>query len=836
MPKTSYAAGTRRFLALSALSALPSFAGFAGFAGFTSSFFVSGTAAAQGTPAPGGAPAGRAGAPPAAASSPAPTSAAATLPPRDANAPMVDPQTGIADPLGPAPKVGERPAAAAPGAPADASGSGAGGAGGAGAATSANELPPAGDATEAPEGDQTWAERDRQVNESSTLSGGVGLLHLQHAQGLAPGQFNLAFVAEYFAAGFLCTSNFPCTNQSGGPLITSDQMNHIGGNIALTMGLTKWLEGYLGTSAYANSDTANQPSLLQVLGDTNLGLKAYGHIGKVLNVGGGAELWLINGTGAVGVAGGGTSAKFRGLATADLRNTEKHTPLRLSLNLTYSLDNTADVVSDYEAQKGAPITRIERYGLGINRVDHFDIGLGVEGFFVGERVRPFIEYNLMVPINRQNYACPTTNASFDNCLATDQLAPSKLTIGGRFLPWKHGFSVTAALDIGVTGQNDFIEEMAPIPPWTLYLGAGWTVDTWDRPPVVETKIVERGTAAPPPLGHIKGYVDEVGKPEVGVPNAIVSFANHPDITALATGPDGRFATLGLPPGKYDLAVKADGYKDGTCSVTLAEPPPATDTASAPPLPAEGDKSAPAPASGPPVNLDSKVTCSLESLPKVGKVSGHVRDAETRSGVGGAALKLTDSGGHEFTQTADANGNFHFEGLAPAGYQLAASADQYMNDVESVDVKPRQDAEVNVILMKRPKVALVAVTQKEITIRQQVQFATDSATILPASTGLLTEIADVLERNPRIHKVEIQGHTDSNGDDAHNQTLSDDRANSVRAWLVSHGVGSDRLIAKGYGETKPLVPNVTDSNRQRNRRVQFIILDQDKAPPMPGGAF
>ncbi len=210
--------------------------------------------------------------------------------------------------------------------------------------------------------------------------------------------------------------------------------------------------------------------------------------------------------------------------------------------------------------------------------------------------------------------------------------------------------------------------------------------------------------------------------------------------------------------------------------------------------------------------------------------GRVRDAETRNGVASAEIKLADSGGHEFTQTSDANGNFHFDGLAPAGYQLTANADAYMNDVESVDVKPRVDTQVDVVIMKRPKVALVSVTQKEITIRQQVQFAVDSATILPASNGLLTEIADVLLRNPRIHKVEIQGHTDSNGDDQHNQVLSDERANSVRTWLVSHGVPADRLEAKGYGETKPLVPNVTEGNRQRNRRVQFIIVDQDKAAP------
>ncbi len=85
---------------------------------------------------------------------------------------------------------------------------------------------------------------------------------------------------------------------------------------------------------------------------------------------------------------------------------DKKTPLRFSINGTYSLDNTGDVVADTEAARGATVTRIERYGLNFNRVDHFDISLGVEGFFVEERLRPFIEYNIMVPVNRpSNYLC-----------------------------------------------------------------------------------------------------------------------------------------------------------------------------------------------------------------------------------------------------------------------------------------------------------------------------------------------------------------------------------------------------------------------------------------------
>jgi hypothetical protein len=60
-------------------------------------------------------------------------------------------------------------------------------------------------------------------------------------------------------------------------------------------------------------------------------------------------------------------------------------------------------------------------------------------------------------------------------------------------------------------------------------------------------------------------------------------------------------------------------------------------------------------------------------------------------------------------------------------------------------------------------------------------------------------------------------------------LSEQRAEAVVAWLNQHGVGSDRMVSRGYGQDKPLVPNVTAGNRAQNRRVQFIILEKEAAP-------
>ena len=146
--------------------------------------------------------------------------------------------------------------------------------------------------------------------------------------------------------------------------------------------------------------------------------------------------------------------------------------------------------------------------------------------------------------------------------------------------------------------------------------------------------------------------------------------------------------------------------------------------------------------------------------------------------------------------------------------------------------------MDLMLRPKPTTANVRVTANEITIRQQIQFALDSAVILPESFGLLTEIADTVIRNPQLKRIEVQGHTDNSGTPEHNKVLSEQRAEAVRAWLVQHGVPADRLVARGYGQEKPLVPNVTAGNRAQNRRVQFIILEKEgaapAAPPPPQG--
>jgi outer membrane protein OmpA-like peptidoglycan-associated protein len=83
------------------------------------------------------------------------------------------------------------------------------------------------------------------------------------------------------------------------------------------------------------------------------------------------------------------------------------------------------------------------------------------------------------------------------------------------------------------------------------------------------------------------------------------------------------------------------------------------------------------------------------------------------------------------------------------------------------------------------------------------------------------LANFLNRHPHLI-VELAGHTDNVGSEAYNLKLSDERAQSVRQALIEQGIDPNRMISKGYGSSKPIVPNDNDDNRAKNRRTEMII--------------
>ncbi len=117
---------------------------------------------------------------------------------------------------------------------------------------------------------------------------------------------------------------------------------------------------------------------------------------------------------------------------------------------------------------------------------------------------------------------------------------------------------------------------------------------------------------------------------------------------------------------------------------------------------------------------------------------------------------------------------------------------------------------------------------KLNIPSSVTFATDSYQINPALYPTLDEVAQQVAHHPELI-VEVRGYTDSTGSPAYNQTLSQNRAQSVSNYLSQRGVSPIRLSAKGYGEILPIGSNDTEAGRAQNRRVEVYL----RATAQPG---
>ena len=103
----------------------------------------------------------------------------------------------------------------------------------------------------------------------------------------------------------------------------------------------------------------------------------------------------------------------------------------------------------------------------------------------------------------------------------------------------------------------------------------------------------------------------------------------------------------------------------------------------------------------------------------------------------------------------------------------------------------------------------------------ITFAYDRADVQPQFQPTLNEVASVLAQYPKTY-IDVYGHTDSDGTDAYNQTLSERRAQSVADYLVRQGVQSARIATRGFGETQPIASNATEEGKAANRRVEIKI--------------
>jgi outer membrane protein OmpA-like peptidoglycan-associated protein len=651
--------------------------------------------------------------------------------------------------------------------------------------------------------------RDREwdLRAGSTYLGPAGGIYVLDAASGAAQSFRLQAITNFFYIKDYLYNN--------------DKDRYVGSALSVSVTPIKYLEFSAAFDNRSNSNSRGVPKVLSSIGNMTFDVKAWGEPVRGFALGGDVQLAFRSGPNKLGVDAAGTSFGLRGNLSLDLRKmTKREAPLILRGNFGYYFDQSAKMVENIEDKRygNLPnpaarndeyrhlVRRDERLAFGINRVDHAIIALGLEVPLKPAprfALHPIAEWQLDVPVNRQGFDCPYITGpggkklgGTDSCLADEGVDTfhQSLTAGLRMYPAIPGLNILLAAQLGVGGTTNFVQELAPNAPYRVILAAGYTADVQKKKPEVVIKEVEKlvEVQAGVTLGRIKGTILEQGADGVVVANAKISFPGR-DVSRLLTAADGTFVSFGFVPGDVQVEVEADGYETGNCTTTI-----------------------------PPAGGDVSLACMITALPRVGTASIQVFN-DKGAPLPGVSLAVT---GPDFKNVAtDSEGRVRLSEIKPGEYKVRIEHPGYLVSVSSLIVKVREETQQTIQLVATPKVASVKIQGSKITVKGTIYFSLNTAKIESRSDALLTEIANVLMSHPELLQVEIQGHTDDTGMPTRNSQLSQERAEAVKDWLSRAGVERDRLLAKGYGAEKPVAPNLNERNRARNRRVEFVILQQ-----------
>lgn len=204
---------------------------------------------------------------------------------------------------------------------------------------------------------------------------------------------------------------------------------------------------------------------------------------------------------------------------------------------------------------------------------------------------------------------------------------------------------------------------------------------------------------------------------------------------------------------------------------------------------------------------------------VSYVKGVVLDKKTKDALL-ANIKIFDlKTGELFTSFSSdkINGKFLATILGGKEYAFTAEAKGYLPFSENVSLKTLKDNESFVF-----DIALESFAVGKEFVLKNIFFNTGAYNLLDISKTELDYLVGFLKANENL-KIEIGGHTDNVGNASSNQSLSKQRAHSVKNYLVAKGISADRLSAQGYGDTLPIVANDSDENKAKNRRTSFKII-------------
>jgi Outer membrane protein and related peptidoglycan-associated (lipo)proteins len=207
---------------------------------------------------------------------------------------------------------------------------------------------------------------------------------------------------------------------------------------------------------------------------------------------------------------------------------------------------------------------------------------------------------------------------------------------------------------------------------------------------------------------------------------------------------------------------------------------------------------------------------LVPIAKALVLKGDVIDNKTNEKIA-AKLEMSLKESRIRSQKINAsNGSYEQEIQELGWYIFTASAEGYLNAVDSVWVNDKEVTPVIKDIVLQPIEVGVTVRLKNI------YFDFDKTTLKNESFTELNKVVDFLKQNPSV-EIEISGHTDNKGSDDYNQTLSQGRSEAVVDYVISQGIDSYRLTAHGYGEGKPIDTNDSEDGRANNRRVEFTVM-------------
>jgi len=216
--------------------------------------------------------------------------------------------------------------------------------------------------------------------------------------------------------------------------------------------------------------------------------------------------------------------------------------------------------------------------------------------------------------------------------------------------------------------------------------------------------------------------------------------------------------------------------------------------------------------------DEEKAAVAVTVPAVIKLQYEVVDETTLSPIP-AEVALISEEDRVLSPTSTENGKYTFEftNTDNSNYEVRITKEGYLPHVSKIYILGTADKQHEVtdkILLKRARRSYSAVLN--------VYFGLDSD--IPNTFEDIQYVEMLMNGTPSI-KLEISGHTDNSGPDEYNLNLSQRRADAVKKYLVESGIAEDRIIAKGYGEEKPVADNINKQGRRLNRRTEFKILEE-----------